>query len=62
MVEALDRITREDIQPALLLILNLLQKGIRVVQLSPVEMTYDGKSDMTAIVLDELPVFGVQQK
>jgi DNA invertase Pin-like site-specific DNA recombinase len=51
VVEALDRITREDIQPALLLILNLLQKGVRVVQLSPVEMVYTDKSDMTAIVL-----------
>jgi DNA invertase Pin-like site-specific DNA recombinase len=51
VVEALDRLTREEIQPALLLILNLLQKGIRVVQLRPVEMTYDSKSDTTAIIL-----------
>jgi DNA invertase Pin-like site-specific DNA recombinase len=51
VVESLDRITREEIQPALLLILNLLQKGIRVVQLKPVEMIYDHKSDTTPIIL-----------
>src|SRR5262249_39276510 len=51
VVEALDRLTREEIQPALLLILNLLQKGIRAVQLKPVEMVYESKSDTTAIVL-----------
>jgi DNA invertase Pin-like site-specific DNA recombinase len=51
VVEALDRLTREEIQPALLLILNLLQKGVRLVQLKPAEMVYDSKSDTTAIVL-----------
>ena len=51
VVESLDRLTREEIQPALLLILSLLQKGIRVVQLKPVEMTYDAKSDTTPIIL-----------
>src|SRR5262249_28191028 len=43
--------TREEIQPALLLLLNLLQKGIRIVQLMPVETIYDNRSDMAAIVL-----------
>lgn len=51
VVESLDRLTREEIQPALLLILSLLQKGIRVVQLKPVEMVYDAKSDTTPIIL-----------
>lgn len=51
VVESLDRLTREEIQPAMLLVLSLLQKGIRVVQLKPVEAVYDAKSDMTAIVL-----------
>jgi hypothetical protein len=51
VVEGLDRITRQEIQPALLLILNLLQKGIRIVQLKPVEIVYDHKSDTTPIIL-----------
>ena len=51
VVESLDRLTREEIQPALLLVLTLLQKGIRVVLLKPVEMTYDTKSDTTPIIL-----------
>jgi DNA invertase Pin-like site-specific DNA recombinase len=51
VVESLDRLTREEIQPALLLILSLLQKGIRVVQLKPVETVYDAKSDTTPIIL-----------
>jgi DNA invertase Pin-like site-specific DNA recombinase len=51
VVEALDRLTREEIQPALLLILNLLQKGIRIVQLKPLEMVYDRKSDTSQIML-----------
>ncbi len=51
VVESLYRLTRQEIQPALLLILSLLQKGIRVVQLKPVEMTYDAKSDTTPIIL-----------
>src|SRR5438552_11831218 len=32
IIENLDRLTREHIQPALLLVLNLLQAGIRIVQ------------------------------
>jgi DNA invertase Pin-like site-specific DNA recombinase len=51
VVESLDRLTREEIQPALLLVLSLLQKGVRVVQLKPVETTYDSKSDTTPIIL-----------
>ena len=51
VVESLDRLTREDIQPALLLILHLLQDGVRVVQLSPARLVYDDKSEAHAIML-----------
>src|SRR5262249_43841991 len=44
VVESLDRLTREDVQPALRLILNMTGHGIRIVQLQPVEMIYDDKS------------------
>jgi DNA invertase Pin-like site-specific DNA recombinase len=45
IVEALDRLSREDAVPALQLLLGLLTAGVRVVQLQPVEMVYDAKSD-----------------
>jgi DNA invertase Pin-like site-specific DNA recombinase len=51
IVESLDRLTREDIQPALRLILAILAAGIRIVQLTPVEMVYDNKSDVTALII-----------
>jgi DNA invertase Pin-like site-specific DNA recombinase len=51
IVESLDRLTREDIQPALLLILGLLQAGVRIVQLTPAEMVYDDRSEAHAIML-----------
>jgi DNA invertase Pin-like site-specific DNA recombinase len=41
IVENLDRLSREDIIPALSLFLDLIQAGIRIVQLVPVEMVYD---------------------
>jgi DNA invertase Pin-like site-specific DNA recombinase len=41
IVESLDRLTREHIRPALTLLLNLIEAGVRIVQLHPVEMTYD---------------------
>lgn len=41
IVESLDRLTREHIRPALTLLLNLIDAGVRVVQLLPVETTYD---------------------
>lgn len=41
VIEALDRLTREHIRPALTLLLNLIEKGVRVVQLKPVEQVYD---------------------
>jgi DNA invertase Pin-like site-specific DNA recombinase len=45
IVESLDRLTREDILPALSLVLNLIQAGVRIVQLLPVEMVYDEKAN-----------------
>jgi DNA invertase Pin-like site-specific DNA recombinase len=41
IIENLDRLTREHIRPALTLLLNLIEAGIRVVQLKPVEQVYD---------------------
>lgn len=41
IVESLDRLTREHIRPALTLLLNLIDHGIRIVQLLPVETVYD---------------------
>lgn len=58
VVEALDRLTREDIQPALMLILGLLQAGVRVVQLSPYEATYDDKSGPEKIMLMIVELMG----
>jgi DNA invertase Pin-like site-specific DNA recombinase len=45
IVESLDRLSREDIIPALSLLLDLISSGIRVVQLLPVEAVYDAKSN-----------------
>lgn len=41
VVESLDRLSREHIRPALTLLLNLIEAGIRIVQLLPVEAVYD---------------------
>jgi DNA invertase Pin-like site-specific DNA recombinase len=51
IIENLDRLSREHIQPALLLVLNLLQAGIRIVQLSPVEMVFDDRSDSMPVMM-----------
>lgn len=51
IVENLDRLTREDIQPALRLVLDLLAAGVRLVQLRPVEMVFTDKSDAMAVML-----------
>jgi DNA invertase Pin-like site-specific DNA recombinase len=51
IIESLDRLTREDIQPALLLVLGLLQAGVRIVQLTPSERVYDDRSDASDIML-----------
>ncbi|MCI0704596.1 MAG: recombinase family protein [Planctomycetia bacterium] len=41
VVESLDRLSREKIRPALTLLLNLIEAGVKVVQLIPVETVYD---------------------
>jgi DNA invertase Pin-like site-specific DNA recombinase len=51
VVEALDRLTREEIQPALILVLSLLQTGIKIVQLTPAELVYTSKSQAHEIML-----------
>jgi DNA invertase Pin-like site-specific DNA recombinase len=51
VIEALDRLTREEIQPALLLVLGILQAGVRIVQLLPVEVVYTSKSGPHEIML-----------
>lgn len=51
VVENLDRLSREHIQPALLLVLNLLQAGVRIVQLKPAEMVFDDKSDTMPVMM-----------
>jgi DNA invertase Pin-like site-specific DNA recombinase len=51
IIENLDRLTREHIQPALLLVLNLLQAGIRIVQLKPTELVFDDQSDTMPVMM-----------
>src|SRR5262245_2059893 len=51
VIENLDRLSREHIQPALLLALNLLQSGIRIVQLKPTEMVFDDRSDTMPVMM-----------
>jgi DNA invertase Pin-like site-specific DNA recombinase len=51
VLENLDRLSREHIQPALLLALNLLQSGIRIVQLKPAEMVFDDRSDTLPVMM-----------
>jgi len=41
IVESLDQLSREKIRPALTLLLNLIEQGIKVVQLLPMETVYD---------------------
>ncbi len=41
VVESLDRLSREKIRPALTPMLNLIEAGVKVVQLLPVEVVYD---------------------
>jgi DNA invertase Pin-like site-specific DNA recombinase len=51
VIENLDRLSREHIQPALLLVLNLLQAGVRVVQLKPAELVFDDRSDTLPVMM-----------
>lgn len=51
LVENLDRLSREHIRPALTLLLNLIEAGIRIVQLSPVETVYDENVEPMALMM-----------
>ncbi|MCU0703747.1 MAG: recombinase family protein [Fimbriiglobus sp.] len=51
LVESLDRLSREEAVPALSLLLELLQAGVRVVQLLPAEVEYDAKANPMALML-----------
>lgn len=51
IVESLDRLSREHIRPALTLLLNLIESGVRVVQLLPVEAIYDEAVDPMALMV-----------
>jgi DNA invertase Pin-like site-specific DNA recombinase len=51
LVESLDRLSREDAVPALHLFLGLLTAGVRIVQLQPVEMVYDARSEPMQIMM-----------
>ena len=51
LVESLDRLTREHIRPALTLVLNLIEAGISVVQLKPVEVVYDANVEPMTLMM-----------
>jgi DNA invertase Pin-like site-specific DNA recombinase len=51
VVESLDRLSREDILPALSLLLDLIQHDIRVVQLLPVEMIFDRGANPMSLMM-----------
>ena len=51
VIESLDRLTREHVRAGLMLLLGLIEAGIRIVQLSPTELVYDEKSDEMALML-----------
>jgi DNA invertase Pin-like site-specific DNA recombinase len=51
VVESLDRLTREHIRPALTLLLNLIEAGVRVVQLLPVEQVFDEDVEPMALMM-----------
>ena len=51
IIESLDRLTREHVRAGLMLLLGLIEAGIRIVQLSPSELVYDEKADEMALML-----------
>jgi DNA invertase Pin-like site-specific DNA recombinase len=51
VVESLDRLTREHVRPALTLLLNLIEAGVRIVQLHPVEVVYDEDVDPMTLMM-----------
>jgi DNA invertase Pin-like site-specific DNA recombinase len=51
IVESMDRLSREDIMPALSLVLDLIQSGIRIVQLLPAEVVYDENANPMQVMM-----------
>jgi DNA invertase Pin-like site-specific DNA recombinase len=51
VIESLDRLTREHVRAGLMLLLGLIESGVRIVQLSPSELVYDESSDEMALML-----------
>ncbi|HEY7157293.1 MAG TPA: recombinase family protein [Gemmataceae bacterium] len=51
IIESLDRLTREHVRAGLMLLLSLIEAGIRIVQLSPTELVYDEHSDEMSLML-----------
>jgi DNA invertase Pin-like site-specific DNA recombinase len=51
VIENLDRLSREHIRPALTLLLNLIEAGVRVVQLKPVEQVFDEDVEPMALMM-----------
>jgi DNA invertase Pin-like site-specific DNA recombinase len=51
VVENLDRLSREDIRPALTLLLNLIEAGVRVVQLLPAETVFDERVEPMTLMM-----------
>jgi DNA invertase Pin-like site-specific DNA recombinase len=51
VIESLDRLTREHVRAGLMLLLGLIESGIRIVQLSPSELVYDEKSDEMGLMI-----------
>jgi DNA invertase Pin-like site-specific DNA recombinase len=51
IIESLDRLTREHVRAGLMLLLGLIESGVRIVQLSPSELVYDEKSDEMGLML-----------
>ncbi len=51
IIENLDRLSREHVQPALSLVLNLLQAGVRIVQLKPAEMVFTDQSGPLEVMM-----------
>lgn len=51
LVENLDRLSREHIRPALTLLLNLIDAGVKVVQLTPVEAVFDEKVEPMQLMM-----------
>lgn len=51
VVESLDRLSREHIRPALSLLLQLIEGGVRVVQLIPVESVFDDRVEPMQLMM-----------